>query len=166
MSASDKSGEQFLRTDEPRECPACWGNGYTAGEADKVPCGICAETGRVIPYFAPSAELPPVAPVAEEITKALRELADGYMRDSMGEKQELTIYGRTMREAIVAQALARLSAKSATSAHIPDVLFDSYTVYKELRSAEASGISISAEAVAEVLDAAVRLLRRSEGRDA
>lgn len=49
---SDDKGEQFLRTTEPRECPACWGNGYTAGdsETDKVPCGICAETGKVVPY--------------------------------------------------------------------------------------------------------------------
>jgi hypothetical protein len=49
-------GDQFLRTSEPRECPACWGNGYTAGdsETDKVPCGICAETGKIMPYSAPS----------------------------------------------------------------------------------------------------------------
>lgn len=71
---------------------------------------------------AASSALPPVAPVAEEVTKALRELADGYMRDSMGEKQELTIYGRTMRESIVAQALARLSAKSASGALTPEEL--------------------------------------------
>lgn len=60
--------------------------------------------------------IPPIGPVAAEVTKALRELADGYFRDPMGEKQELTIFGRTMRESIVAQALARLSARSATAA--------------------------------------------------
>lgn len=37
---------------EPRECPACWGNGYTYARHhdDKIPCGICAQTGKVVPY--------------------------------------------------------------------------------------------------------------------
>jgi hypothetical protein len=57
--------------------------------------------------------IPPVGPVAQEVIKALRELADGYIRDPMGAKQGLTIFGRTMREAVISQALARLSARSA-----------------------------------------------------
>jgi hypothetical protein len=38
---------------EPRDCPACWGRGHTYD--DERPCGVCAETGKVLPYCLPSA---------------------------------------------------------------------------------------------------------------
>lgn len=61
------------------------------------------------------------------------------------------------------EALAMFEAALSARNAIPDVLFDSYAVYKELRSPDASGLSLPAAAVAEVLDAAVRLIRRSDG---
>ena len=69
---------------------------------------------QVETWFLAGCPKPPSAtrrsiPVAEEVIKALRELADGYFIDPAGEKQELTILGRTLRETIVAQELARLT---------------------------------------------------------
>jgi hypothetical protein len=61
-SPGDKRGEQFLRTSEPRECPSCWGKGYRYDRLDdEVPCSTCAETGKVVPYFARSAGGEPAA---------------------------------------------------------------------------------------------------------
>lgn len=32
----------------PKECPACWGNGFTFDHFDdKVDCDVCASTGKV-----------------------------------------------------------------------------------------------------------------------
>jgi hypothetical protein len=63
QAARSKRGEQFLRTSEPRECPSCWGKGYRYDRLDdEVPCSTCAETGKVVPYFARSAALPTGAP--------------------------------------------------------------------------------------------------------
>jgi hypothetical protein len=46
----------LLDKNEPRDCPACWGRGHTYDKFDdERPCGVCAETGKVLPYCLPSA---------------------------------------------------------------------------------------------------------------
>jgi hypothetical protein len=48
--------DPLLDKNEPRDCPACWGRGHTYDKFDdERPCGVCAETGKVLPYCLPSA---------------------------------------------------------------------------------------------------------------
>lgn len=87
---------------------------------------------------------------AQQLERELAEARDD-LKDAIADRDR---YERIAR-----------SASSATRPSIPEVLFDGYAVYKELRSPDASGISIPAEAVAEVLDAVVRLIRREYVKD-
>ena len=109
------------RSERGSECPMCWGNGYTAGdsETDRIPCGICAETGRVMPY-APSET---ATTNAEAMLNWLgnRVLACDYgdndapgeqigwrirhdlLRGPNGERQPAFMYGKSFGEAITAE---------------------------------------------------------------
>ncbi len=77
---------------------------------------ITSQTYVALCRLASSAPSSTVALTAEDVVTALRELADGYAYIH-GCKTELSVGGRTRRESIVAQELARLStlAVSATA---------------------------------------------------
>lgn len=139
-------------------------------------CKGCAEKARAPSSTSSSERVPICGTKGATVSRAIWDEAwIAYEKKYSGGESQ---HKRLLREGFYAEELdtfrpgwrpvdQRIAALEATlsataSAEVPAELFDGYAVYKELRSRDATGLSIPPEAVSEVLDAAVRLIRNRQ----